>query len=110
MKAVDQNKYNDYHLRYSSFDFAIPFSFEFRQRNFLAMSAMCHDPSIHSAELKSSIADLKNVKEEDREELIAIRFPTNVNKTEDLASRIVFQKNERFKNKQQVLFGGKKQI
>ena len=30
MKAVDQNKYNDYHLRYSSFDFAIPFTYEFR--------------------------------------------------------------------------------
>ena len=50
------------------------------------------------------------MKEEDREELMAIRFPHNVNKTEDLASRVVFQKNERFKNKQQVLFGGTKQM
>ena len=44
MKAVDQNKYNDYHSRYSSFDFAIPFTFEFRQQNCLNLSPICHDP------------------------------------------------------------------
>ena len=89
MKAVDQNKYNDYHLRYSSFDFAIPFSFEFRQRNFLSMPAMCHEPSIHKDEQRPHSTDLSNFKEEDREELMAIRFPHNVNRTDDLANRVV---------------------
>ena len=52
MKAVDSNKYTDYHLRYSSFDFAIPFTFEFRQRNFLSMPAMCHEPALHGEETR----------------------------------------------------------
>ena len=67
---------------------------------------MCHDPSVHQEELKPNSTDLSNFREEDREELMAIRFPTNVNKTDDLANRVFCQKSERYKNKQKVLFGG----
>lgn len=108
MKAVDQNKYNDYHLRYSSFDFAIPFTFDFRQRHYLQMPALCHNPNVHQEpKPPGSGPDLSNFKEEDREEYMAMRFPTNVNRTEDLATRFVDLQTERFKNKH-VLLGGSK--
>lgn len=53
------------------------------------MPALCHDPQIHNEGTRPQHTDLRNLKEEDREELIAIRFPTNVNKTEDLGTRVV---------------------
>ena len=39
---------------------------------------------------------------------MAMQYPTNQNKSEDLAERVVSQKEEKFKNKKQVLFGGTK--
>ena len=65
---------------------------------------------MHTAEQRTNTTDLSNFKEEDREDIMAIRFPTNMNKTEDLANRVVCQNAERFKNKQKVMFGGSKTI
>ena len=51
---------------------------------------MCHDPQLHKPEEQRAHAtDLSNFKEEDREDIMAIRFPTNMNKTDDLANRVV---------------------
>ena len=88
MKACEQNKYHDYHLKYGSEEFAIPFTQEFRHRNFLLFMS----PSQGSS-------NGKQLNEEEQEELMAIQFPTNLNKSEDLAERVVGQKEERFKNK-----------
>ena len=35
MKACEQNKYHDYHLKYGSEEFAIPFTPDFRARHYL---------------------------------------------------------------------------
>ena len=43
--------------------------------------------------------DLSGFKQEDKEELVSIRYPSNVNKSEELAERVLSQRKERFKNK-----------
>ena len=97
MKACEQNKYHDYHLKYGSEEFAIPYTEDFKSRNF---NLFMQSPQSYGG---------KQLSEEEQQELMAIQFPTNYQKTEDLAERVIGQKDERFKNKQQVLFGGTQQ-
>ena len=93
MKACEQNKYHDYHLKYGSEEFAIPFTNEFRQRNAMLFINPNKDSNIDRKLNEGTFND------DDQEELMAIQFPTNLNKSEDLAERVVGQKEERFKNK-----------
>jgi hypothetical protein len=99
LKACELHKYSDYHLKYASDDFAIPFKAEFRQKFFKSLHLSSNSNSRQPSELNLNDDD-------DNDELQNIPYPTNVNRSEELEAKVVGQPDEKFKNKKQVLFGG----
>ena len=90
LKACGDNKYSDFHIKYTPNQFAIPYTSQFKQRYFRQPRA---DAS-------------PEVQAQESEDVAAILFPSNFNRSEDLAERVVGQPDEKFKNKKQVLFAG----